>query len=174
MACPAPAGTRFANTSFDLEPLDGYRLNACWTFANQSAELATAQLAVHYSLREIKNGFVTFSRNPLDTTPIFISQKAACVCSADSKVLIAYFVLQERPSYQFFAKRGDVIEIEAEDATGNYGLPPDCARQLTTGKYHVLIQHIYPFEQPAAYQTIIIGEITTAPLTDVSGVFKSH
>ena len=54
------------------------------------------------------------------------------------------------------------------------GIPDRCAHELIRmhispgGTYHLKIECMYPFEQPAVYKTILEGQITSEPLTDVS------
>ena len=173
MSCPSLAGARFIHSVFELEPEDAYHRHACWTFANGGEKPMTARLVVHFALREIENGFVLLLRKPGSKEPVFTSVESPCTCSSDEKNVIAYFGLELRPSNRFFAKRGDVIEIDAISKTNELGIPDGC-HELTRGKYHVKIQRIYPFDQPADYKTILAGQIVQEPVTDVSSVFDRH
>jgi hypothetical protein len=171
MLCANVKGAYFLGSNFDLLPYDGYSRSVCWSFINRSGALVDAKLVAHYTLREVKNGFVLYSRKPGDRTPMAMTVGADCFCVSDSLTVTAYFARELKPSLGFFARRGDVIEIKALGKGQQFGIPDGCTRELTQGTYHLKIQHIYAFEQPAVYKSITQGLITSEPLTDVANIF---
>jgi hypothetical protein len=66
MACSNVKGG-FMQSTFDLEPLDGYSRRICWTFVNRGQQAVNAKLVAHYTLREVKNGFVLFQESRMTT-----------------------------------------------------------------------------------------------------------
>lgn len=173
MSCPNLANARFLHSTLDLEPKDAYHRQACWIFANGNDRAITARLVVHFTLSKVKNGFVLLLRKPGDRAPIFTSVQSACACSSDDKNVTAYFAAELQPSHRFFAKRGDVIEINAISKTKELGLPDGC-HELTPAKYHVKIERIYPFEQPADYKSVLVGQVVSDQVSDVSYAFDQH
>jgi hypothetical protein len=171
MSCSNAKDTGFLRSIFELDPFDGYNRRICWTFVNHGHETANAKLVAHYTLREVKNGFVLFSRKHNDRTPIATTVQAECVCSSDGQNVTAYFGRELKPSSVFFARRGDIIEIQPMGKGQQLGIPEECVHELAEGKYHVKIGHMYPFDQPAVYKTIVQGKITSEPLSDVSKIF---
>lgn len=174
--CGEPSNSGFRGTNFEIEAAGPNEQRVCWTFVNRSKQLMDAKVVVDYMLYE--SDTPTFSLGPLpgpnDERPLVTSTTATCLCSLSDSTLVAYFGGMLGPSREFFAKRGDVIEIKALGLGNQDGLPDDCkkGRELTSGIYRIRIKHIHLFQQPAIYKTYIVGEVTSDALTDERVIFQ--
>jgi hypothetical protein len=171
LSCEGVESSHVLHSTFDLEPLDPKHRQACWEFANSEDRPLMVRLVTTFTLTEVKNGFITFLRQPSDSSPLFGLAQAACACSSDDKNLTLYLNYEPLPSSGFVAKRGDVIDVHVVNRVNDLGVPDSCSNQLPNGHYHVKIRRIYPFAQPADYKTVMVGEITSDKPTDLSRIF---
>lgn len=171
MKCGDTPNGEFVGESFELETEGRFSRHLCWTFTNRSARALDARLVAHFTLREVKNGFVLYDQFGKDGAPILTAVQAACVCQSDGNTLVAYFARELRPSALFFAKRGDVVEIAAMGKGIEFGHPSGCRSEIKEGTFRVKITHINQFEQPAAYKTVIRGTLSKQDLTDERWIF---
>jgi len=173
MTCSNLAGSGFQYSTFELESTNTYHRHACWTFVNRSHEALNEKFVIHYSLSQVKNGFVLFPGSPDDRMPVATFVQAESVCSSDGQNIIAFFAREVGASSGLYVRRGNVIEIQALGRGQELGIPDDCVSELTAGRYRVVIQHINPFVQPAVYKTVIRGKVTSSNLTGKSATSGS-
>lgn len=163
--CDDSSGSGFLGSTFELETVTPYSQNICWSFINRSKGLMSTKIIVHYLLNEGIT-FVLGYHDPNNHSPLLVSALSACFCLGKDDSVTAYFGTMLGPDVRFYAQRGDVVEIRAGGEGKKNGIPAHCDNELTAGSYHVKIEHIRAFEQPAVYKAFIIGRLTPEPITD--------
>ena len=161
----------FQHYDYDLEPTGRFQRSACWTFVNDSGENLEARIIAKFKVQRLSPGFVLYRRAPGDRSAFTVSIKAACVCvRAKEGFLTAYSTEDLVPSRDFYAKRGDIISVQAAGRGNYFGIPEGCD-EVPTGTFNIRITRIHPFPQPADYSMVIEGQITNDPPSDKSQVF---
>jgi len=174
MICDGATGAGFMGSTFELEAATPFSQNVCWSFVNRSKASMRAKILVHYLLGETKNTFVTFRLDPNDQSPLPTSVVSSCLCMNSNDSVTAYFGSMLGPDTRFYARRGDVVEIKAGGEGNKNGLPVHCEHELSSGVYHVRIEHIRAFEQPAVYKAFVIGTLTSEPVTDKRAFVRDY
>jgi hypothetical protein len=171
--CDDSNGSGFLGSTFELETVTPYSQNICWSFINRSKELMSAKITVHYLLNEGIT-FVIGYHDPNNHSPLLVSAVSSCFCLGKDGSVTAYFGSMLGPRVRFYAQRGDIVEIRAAGEGKKNGIPAHCDNELASGSYHVKIEHVRAFEQPAVYKTFIIGRLTSEPLTDKRALVNDY